>query len=153
MLLCLFRENCSFLPAATSYPPTIIQQSAKKQVVYEIKDSLQLPCVADGIPTPRYFTRSEKILTPLKKGEMRHSFTRYWNGDCSYRWEFNGREFDPDGLDGRVTQLQGVGTLLWSNPQSQDEGFYICYAENSHGIAVANTIQMINASAFGALSH
>lgn len=60
----------------------------------------------------------------------------------------NGREFLAAGTDDDVVELEGVGTLLFSRPSSQYSGFYKCFAENSFGVAVADTVQLINASKF-----
>lgn len=67
----------------------------------------------------------------------------------SYEWTFNDGEFIPDGHDNAVTMLQGVGTLQFSDPGPQFQGFFKCFAMNSHGKAVANTVQLIQASKSG----
>ena len=78
------------------------------------------------------------MLVPLA---FRHAFVH-----CSYSWEFNGKPFDPAGTDNRVVNSVGLGTLVFASPESQFSGFYKCFARNDFGLAVSDTVQIINAS-------
>ena len=63
-----------------------------------------------------------------------------------YKWEFNGKPFDPAGTDDDVVQLAGTGTLVFARPGTQYAGFYKCFATNDFGVAVGDVVQLINAS-------
>ena len=67
---------------------------------------------------------------------------------CRYSWEFNGKPFRPAGTDDDVVQKAGEGTLVFARPGSQYAGFYKCFASNDLGVAVSDTIQIINASEY-----
>ena len=58
----------------------------------------------------------------------------------SYRWLKNGKDFNFQVFDPRISQIPGQGTLIFNMPRPEDEGFYQCFAENSHGIASSNSV-------------
>ncbi|OAF71981.1 Neuronal cell adhesion molecule [Intoshia linei] len=54
-----------------------------------------------------------------------------------YKWNFNGKIFDPSGLDDRVVIQPGIGTLIFTRPLKRDEGTYQCFASNSAGVSLS----------------
>lgn len=92
--------------------PPIIHFQPDKNLTFVIGESVEMPCVATGVPDP------------------------------IYRWEFNDRPYDPSGVDGNVAIQPGKGTLIFANPQKRDEGIYQCFAENEGGIAMSIKVYM-----------
>ena len=60
----------------------------------------------------------------------------------SYRWLKNGKDFNFQVFDPRISQMPGQGTLIFNMPRPEDEGFYQCFAENSQGIASSNSVHV-----------
>lgn len=54
----------------------------------------------------------------------------------------NGKHFDWQAYDDRISQQPGRGTLSISKPQDVDLGQYQCFAENEHGVATSNSVFM-----------
>ncbi|KAL5013978.1 hypothetical protein ScPMuIL_008248 [Solemya velum] len=90
-------------------PPGIFLQPAF-DVYFKIKETVQLPCVADGNPIPQY------------------------------NWKKDGVDFNPSGNDHRMVQLANAGTIVINDPEDKDEGIYQCFAENDYGISVTINI-------------
>lgn len=59
---------------------------------------------------------------------------------CSYRWIKNGKRFDWQAYDDRMSQQPGRGTLVITSPREEDLGQYQCFAENEHGTATSNSV-------------
>lgn len=57
-----------------------------------------------------------------------------------YRWIKNGKKFDWQAYDNRMSQQPGRGTLVITSPRDEDLGQYQCFAENEHGIATSNSV-------------
>ena len=62
---------------------------------------------------------------------------------CRYRWKRNGIDYYPASDDGRVSLAEG--SLVFLNPQSNDEASYQCYAENKYGTAVSRNFHFMEA--------
>uniref|UniRef100_A0A8D8XH54 Neuroglian n=2 Tax=Cacopsylla melanoneura TaxID=428564 RepID=A0A8D8XH54_9HEMI len=57
-----------------------------------------------------------------------------------YRWTKNGKPFDWQAYDDRISQQPGRGTLVISSPRDEDFGQYQCFAENEWGTATSNSV-------------
>lgn len=57
-----------------------------------------------------------------------------------YRWVKNGKKFDWQAYDDRMSQQPGRGTLVITSPRDEDLGQYQCFAENEHGVATSNSV-------------
>ena len=75
---------------AVTFPPNIYLQPALN-LVYKINESVKLPCVADGNPTP------------------------------VYTWQRQGNPFDPSANANRYAQWPNTGTLIINSPQVDDD--------------------------------
>ncbi|UYV67462.1 CHL1 [Cordylochernes scorpioides] len=62
------------------------------------------------------------------------------NPEPTYRWTKDGKLFDLVAHDDRISQQPGRGTLVVTIPKDTDEGVYQCFAENSLGTSVSNTV-------------
>lgn len=99
-------------------PPTMIKQPPHEQLfeVFQSSDADQaerpfvLECEAKGDPEP------------------------------VYTWKKNGIDFNYVAYDKRITQQPRRGSLVFTKPQSIDEGLYQCFAENKHGVSVSNAV-------------
>ncbi|XP_023242973.1 neuroglian-like [Centruroides sculpturatus] len=98
------------------YPPTMMKQPPHEQLYQVVQNEEEydkpfvLDCEADGNPEP------------------------------VYRWNKNGLEFDYVSYDKRISQQPQRGTLVFTKPEDIDEGLYQCFAENSHGTSVSNSV-------------
>ena len=54
-----------------------------------------------------------------------------------YKWQFNGKDFNPSGQGDRVVQLPNNGTIVFNSPGDNDEGIYQCFADNGYGLSVS----------------
>lgn len=52
----------------------------------------------------------------------------------------NGKVFEWQAYDNRITQQPGRGTLVVTHPRDEDLGQYQCFAENEHGTATSNSV-------------
>lgn len=52
----------------------------------------------------------------------------------------NGKKFDWQAYDDRMSQQPGRGTIVITRPRDEDLGQYQCFAENEHGIATSNSV-------------
>lgn len=59
-----------------------------------------------------------------------------------YRWIKNGKVFNWQSYDTRMSQQPGRGTLAITIPQDDDLGQYQCFAENEYGVATSNSVFM-----------
>ncbi|CAL4060819.1 unnamed protein product [Meganyctiphanes norvegica] len=58
----------------------------------------------------------------------------------AYRWMKNGKEFDWQTYDKRISQQPGRGTLVITSPRDEDLGQYQCFAQNQLGTATSNSV-------------
>ncbi|CAD5115432.1 DgyrCDS4407 [Dimorphilus gyrociliatus] len=92
--------------------PPLIYLQPDKNLTFVIGESVEMPCVASGVPEPKY------------------------------RWEFNDRPYDPSGVGGNVAIQPGKGTLIFAKPETRDEGIYQCFAENEGGTSISIKVYM-----------
>lgn len=59
-----------------------------------------------------------------------------------FRWVKDGEKFDVSGRVGEITQKSDTGTLMFVKPRTDDQGEYICLAENVDGTARSNSIYL-----------
>ncbi|XP_037921152.1 neuroglian isoform X2 [Hermetia illucens] len=97
-------------PHITKQPPTDEMLFKVAQLTKESDSPFTIECEAEGQPDP------------------------------SYRWIKNGKRFDWQAYDNRMSQQPGRGTLLISYPKDEDMGQYQCFAENEFGIATSNSV-------------
>lgn len=102
------------LPSARSRssPPLITEQpgtTTGNEIIFDNRENVVLPCVADADPTPEY------------------------------NWYRFGLLFDPSGSEGRISILPNTGTLVFTDASKQDEGYYQCNATNKFGTAMSNS--------------
>lgn len=83
-------------------PPTIVTEP-DVDIIFDPRTNLELPCLAQGNPTP------------------------------SYSWTKNGRFYAINAQDNRVTIASDSGTLVFTQPQMLDQGWYQCNATNIWG--------------------
>jgi neuronal cell adhesion molecule len=57
-----------------------------------------------------------------------------------YRWTKDGEDFDVTARVDRITQKAEAGKLTFLKPSDDDEGEYLCFAENGDGTARSNLI-------------
>ena len=98
-------------------PPLIVAQPPKF-LAFREGESIEMPCVATGEPSP------------------------------VYKWKMNDKDFDPSGNDGRIAIQPGVGTLIFARPIERDEGIYQCLGQNQVGTALTVKVDMKIASEF-----
>ena len=92
-------------------PPSIKIQPPF-DVFYKAGESVEIPCIADGVPNP------------------------------IYRWTRNKVEFNPSGNDDRMVQLPDEGTIVINRPESKDEGIFQCLAKNEHGTSTSINVNL-----------
>ncbi|RZB77529.1 neuroglian, partial [Asbolus verrucosus] len=101
-----------------SSPPYIVKQPPTDEVLFQVESGgetdkpFYIECEAIGEPAP------------------------------VYRWVKNGKPFNWQVYDDRMSQQPGRGTLSISKPQDVDLGQYQCFAENEHGVATSNSVFM-----------
>ncbi|XP_017782809.1 PREDICTED: neuroglian isoform X2 [Nicrophorus vespilloides] len=98
-------------------PPRIIKQPPTDEVLFQVginenDKPFYIECEAVGEPAPKY------------------------------RWVKNGKTFDWQAYDDRISQQPGRGTLSIAKPQDEDLGQYQCFAENEYGVATSNSVFM-----------
>ncbi|XP_058814203.1 neuroglian isoform X1 [Topomyia yanbarensis] len=97
-------------------PPRIIKQPPTDEMLFQVAQPGEndkpfiVECEAEGEPTPRY------------------------------RWIKNGKKFEWQTYDDRMSQQPGRGTLVIKSPRDEDLGQYQCFAENEHGTATSNSV-------------
>lgn len=57
-----------------------------------------------------------------------------------YNWIKNGKKFEWQTYDDRMSQQPGRGTLVITSPRDEDLGQYQCFATNEHGVATSNSV-------------
>lgn len=57
-----------------------------------------------------------------------------------YKWIKNGKDFEWQAYDDRMSQQPGRGTLVITAPRDEDLGQYQCFAINEHGTATSNSV-------------
>ncbi|XP_025192769.1 neuroglian-like, partial [Melanaphis sacchari] len=62
-----------------------------------------------------------------------------------YRWMKNGKNFDWQAYDERITQQPGSGSLTVTEPRDEDLGQYQCFAENLWGTATSRPVMVVKA--------
>lgn len=92
--------------------PPLITEEPPKMLAFKEHESIEMPCVATGQPEP------------------------------VYKWQMNGKDFDPSGNAGRIAIQPGVGTLIFADPIERDQGIYQCLAENTAGVAVTIKVDL-----------
>ncbi|XP_065166394.1 neuroglian isoform X2 [Atheta coriaria] len=98
-------------------PPRIIKQPPTDEVLFQVgvdenDKPFYIECEAVGEPAPKY------------------------------RWIKNGKHFDWQTYDDRISQQPGRGTLSIAKPKDEDLGQYQCFAENEYGVATSNSVFM-----------
>ncbi|XP_066248839.1 neuroglian isoform X1 [Euwallacea similis] len=99
-------------------PPLIVKQPPTDEVLFQVEQNgendkpFYIECEAEGEPAPKYF------------------------------WMKNGKKFDWQAYDDRISQQTGRGTLSISKPSEVDIGQYQCFAENQYGTATSNSVFM-----------
>lgn len=116
---------CSFVIAVTilqchaliQSPPRIVKQPPTDELLFQVAQQANendkpfiIECEAEGEPAPKY------------------------------RWIKNGKNFDWQAYDNRISQQPGRGTLVITSPRDEDLGQYQCFAENEWGIATSNSV-------------
>ncbi|XP_046363410.2 neuroglian-like isoform X3 [Haliotis rufescens] len=101
---------CTGILAVTRPPGVYIQP--RYDVFFKAGETVEMPCVAEGIPNPRY------------------------------TWQKNGIDFNPSGNDDRMVQLANVGTIVINRPEDKDEGIFQCFAENDYGTSATININL-----------
>lgn len=98
-------------------PPRIVKQPPTDELLFQVAvlsnendKPFIIECEAEGEPTPKY------------------------------RWIKNGKHFDWQAYDDRISQQPGRGTLVIGIPRDEDLGQYQCFAENEWGIATSNSV-------------
>ncbi|UJR30186.1 hypothetical protein I4U23_017725 [Adineta vaga] len=90
-------------------PPTIITEP-DSDIIFDSRVNLELPCLAQGDPTPTYL------------------------------WTKNGQVYNLNSQNNRVLMTTDSGTLIFTQPESLDQGWYQCNVTNDWGTAVSNRI-------------
>ncbi|XP_060553930.1 neuroglian-like isoform X2 [Ruditapes philippinarum] len=97
---------------AVNSPPKIYMQPTDRDIYYKPGESVEILCIADGIPKPKYI------------------------------WRRNGVVYNPSGQDDRVVQLPNQGTIVLNKPEAKDEGIFQCFADNGYGISASVKINL-----------
>jgi len=103
--------------AIVQSPPRIIKQPPTDELLFQVKSRADendkpfiIECEADGEPAP------------------------------VYTWEKNGKPYDWQVYDDRISQQPGRGTLVITSPRDEDIGQYQCFAKNEWGTATTNSV-------------
>ena len=105
LILLLLAFNFFAVLHAIPSPPTIIRQ-ADKEIIFDPRINIEIPCVAKGDPAPKY------------------------------TWTKDKRIYDPSSQNNRVAMKSNAGTLIITNPSAADQGWYQCNATNQDGRVV-----------------
>ncbi|XP_060606385.1 neuroglian-like [Ruditapes philippinarum] len=97
---------------AVNRPPNIYVQPTDRDIYYIPGESVEILCIADGIPKPKYI------------------------------WRRNGVVYNPSGQEDRVVQLPNQGTIVFNKPGDKDEGIFQCFADNGYGISASVKINL-----------
>ncbi|XP_069981771.1 neuroglian isoform X2 [Penaeus vannamei] len=104
--------------AVIKYPPMMTKQPpSNEELLFQVASRMDendkpfiIECEAEGEPAPKY------------------------------RWVKNGKEFDWQTYDNRISQQPGRGTLVITSPRDEDLGQYQCFATNDMGTATSNSV-------------
>lgn len=98
-------------------PPRIVKQPPTDELLFQVVTQQNendkpfiIECEAEGEPAPKY------------------------------RWIKNGKPFEWQAYDDRMSQQPGRGTLVITSPRDEDLGQYQCFAENEWGVATSNSV-------------
>ncbi|KAH3827853.1 neuroglian-like isoform X2 [Dreissena polymorpha] len=97
---------------AVNRPPNMVKHPAQRDIYFKPGESVEIACIADGIPKPQY------------------------------RWRVNQKTFNPSGNDDRAVQLPNQGTLVFNKPEPKDEGIYQCFADNGYGVSASIRVNL-----------
>ncbi|XP_060563212.1 neuroglian-like isoform X2 [Ruditapes philippinarum] len=97
---------------AVNRPPKIYMQPTDREIYYKPGESVEILCIANGIPKPEYI------------------------------WRRNGVVYNPSGQGDRVVQLPNQGTIVFNKPEDKDEGIFQCFADNGYGISASVKINL-----------
>lgn len=110
-------QFCLCLFVTVQSPPVMVKQPPTTEILFQVaqrQDENDKPflieCEAEGSPPP------------------------------TYRWVKNGKEFNWQTYDDRISQQPGRGTLFIGSPRDEDIGQYQCYAKNEWGTATSNAV-------------
>ncbi|XP_075216737.1 neuroglian isoform X2 [Lycorma delicatula] len=102
---------------AVPSPPRIVKQPPTEELLFQVATQQNendkpfiIECEAEGEPAPKY------------------------------RWIKNGKKFDWQAYDDRISQQPGRGTLVITSPRDEDLGQYQCFADNEWGTATSNSV-------------
>uniref|UniRef100_A0A0A9ZCK9 Neuroglian n=1 Tax=Lygus hesperus TaxID=30085 RepID=A0A0A9ZCK9_LYGHE len=104
--------------AANQSPPYIVKQPPTDELLFQVYSQTEvindkpflIECEAEGEPAPKY------------------------------RWIKNGKPFNWQAYDDRISQQPGRGTLVIGSPRDEDLGQYQCFATNEWGTATSNSV-------------
>ncbi|KAK8743667.1 hypothetical protein OTU49_001198 [Cherax quadricarinatus] len=104
--------------AVIKHPPMMTKQPpSNEELLFQVASRLDendkpfiIECEAEGEPAPKY------------------------------RWVKNGKDFDWQTYDNRISQQPGRGTLVITSPRDEDLGQYQCFATNEMGTATSNSV-------------
>ncbi|XP_034235912.1 neuroglian isoform X2 [Thrips palmi] len=103
--------------ALVQSPPRIVKQPPTDELLFQVVTQQNendkpfiIECEAEGEPAPKY------------------------------RWIKNGKPFEWQAYDDRMSQQPGRGTLVITSPRDEDLGQYQCFAENEWGTATSNSV-------------
>ncbi|KAI5710224.1 hypothetical protein M8J75_006855 [Diaphorina citri] len=116
--LCFLALSIATSTALVQSPPRIVKQPpSSEELLFQVvtqqnenEKPFLIECEAEGEPAPKY------------------------------RWMKNGKPFDYQAYDDRISQQRGRGSLVISKPRDEDFGQYQCFAENEWGIATSNSV-------------
>ncbi|XP_065332463.1 neuroglian isoform X1 [Cloeon dipterum] len=98
-------------------PPRMVKQPPTDEILFQVAvhqsendKPFIIECEAEGEPAPKY------------------------------RWVKNGKPFDWQTYDDRISQQPGRGTLTITVPRDEDIGQYQCFATNEWGTATSNSV-------------
>ena len=92
-------------------PPHIIAE-ADKEVIFDPRINIEVPCMAKGDPYP------------------------------VFTWTKDKRIYDPSAQNNRVALKSNSGTLIITNPSAADQGWYQCNATNQYGTVLTVTTRL-----------
>lgn len=116
LLLVVTAVNVIAVQSLIHSPPRIIKQPPTDEMLFQVAQPGEndkpfvIECEAEGEPSPKY------------------------------RWIKNGKKFEWQTYDDRMSQQPGRGTLVIKSPRDEDLGQYQCFAENEHGTATSNSV-------------
>ncbi|KAL7648874.1 UNVERIFIED_CONTAM: hypothetical protein RMT77_000794 [Armadillidium vulgare] len=120
IILTLVLLSGMILPSAAvmKYPPNMVKQPpSDEELLFQVASGQAendkpfiIECEAEGEPAPKY------------------------------TWNKNGKTYDWQIYDDRISQQPGRGTLVITSPREEDLGQYQCFAQNELGTATSNSV-------------